>query len=61
MALYFITGNQNKLAEVKVVFPDIKQLDIDLSEIQEVDAKEIIKAKLLEAPRHNREELAKLD
>lgn len=50
--LYFITGNQNKLKEVKLVLPEVEQLDIDLPEIQEVDAKEIIKQKLLEALNH---------
>jgi len=52
MVLYFITGNKNKLKEVLSILPDVKQLDIDLPEIQEIDAKEVIKAKLLEAFRH---------
>jgi len=52
MSLYFITGNKNKLKEVKTVLPNIKQLDIDLPEIQEIDAKIIIKEKLLEASNH---------
>ncbi|MDP2874441.1 MAG: RdgB/HAM1 family non-canonical purine NTP pyrophosphatase [bacterium] len=47
--IYFITGNPNKLKEVKLVLPSVEQLDIDLPEIQEVDAKEIIRNKLLEA------------
>lgn len=51
--LYFITGNKNKFAEVKAVLPDVEQLDIELPEIQEVDAKEIIKAKLAEAFKHH--------
>jgi len=49
MTLYFITGNKNKFAEVSAILPGVKQLDIDLPEIQDIDAKEIIKAKLLEA------------
>lgn len=49
MALYFITGNKNKFAEVSAILPNVEQLDIDLPEIQDIDAKEIIKAKLLEA------------
>ena len=49
MELYFITGNKNKFAEVSAILPSVRQLDVDLPEIQHVDAKEIIKAKLLEA------------
>ncbi|HCM36450.1 MAG: non-canonical purine NTP pyrophosphatase, RdgB/HAM1 family [Candidatus Wildermuthbacteria bacterium RIFCSPLOWO2_02_FULL_47_9c] len=47
--IYFITGNKNKLEEVKAVLPEVEQLDIDLLEIQEIDSKEIIKKKLSEA------------
>lgn len=50
--LYFITGNRNKFEEIKSVFPKIEQLDMDLPEIQEIDAKKIIEAKLLEALNH---------
>lgn len=56
MPLYFITGNKNKFQEVKAVLPKIEQLDIDLPEIQELDAKAIIKAKLLEALNHHKGE-----
>ncbi|MDP3779432.1 MAG: non-canonical purine NTP pyrophosphatase [bacterium] len=49
MPLYFITANVKKFDEVKLLMPDIEQLEIDLPEIQENDAKKIIKAKLLEA------------
>ena len=56
MELYFITGNKNKFAEVKAIIPNVKRLDIDLPEIQEIDAKEIIKAKLLEALNHKKAE-----
>jgi len=49
MTLYFITGNKNKFSEVKAIIPNVEQLDIDLPEIQEIDAKKIIRAKLLEA------------
>lgn len=52
MPLYFITGNKNKFEEVKVFLPEIKQLDIDLPEIQETDAREIIRQKLLAAEKH---------
>src|SRR3990167_3281610 len=51
--IYFITGNKNKVEEVKAVLSDVEQLDIDLTEIQEVDAKEIIRNKLLVALKHS--------
>jgi len=47
--IHFITGNKNKFEEVRIILPEIEQLDIDLPEIQEIDAKEIIKNKLAEA------------
>lgn len=53
MALYFITGNKGKLAEVQSLLGDVEALDIDLSEIQELDAHKIIKAKLEEALKHH--------
>jgi non-canonical purine NTP pyrophosphatase (RdgB/HAM1 family) len=53
MALYFVTGNKNKFAEAKSVIPDLEQLDIDLPEIQEIDARAIIEAKLLAALEHH--------
>lgn len=54
--IYFITGNKNKFGEVKAILPEVEQLDIDLPEIQEIDAREIIKAKLLEALNHRKSE-----
>ncbi len=50
--MYFITWNKNKLAEVRSLLPDVEQLDIELPEIQDVDAQKIIEAKLLEAKKH---------
>jgi len=47
--LYFITGNDNKFLEVQKIIPNIKQLKLDLDEIQELDAKKIIEHKLFEA------------
>lgn len=47
--IQFITGNENKFGEVKAVLGDVQQLDIDLPEIQELDAHLIIRAKLDEA------------
>lgn len=52
MSLYFITGNKGKLAEVQSILGNVEALDIDLPEIQSLDAREIIKAKLEEAQKH---------
>lgn len=54
--IFFITGNRNKFSEVEAILaPEItvQQLDIDLPEIQSLDSKEIIKAKLKEASAHH--------
>jgi len=53
MSLYFLTGSKNKLAEMQAILGDVEQLDIDLPEIQEIDAHKIIEAKLAEARKHN--------
>lgn len=52
MVLYFITGSSNKFAEVQAVLPGVEQMDLDLVEIQELDAHKIITEKLAEA-RHS--------
>lgn len=52
MTLYFITGNKGKLAEVQSILGNVEALDIDLPEIQSLDAHEIIKAKLEQAQKH---------
>lgn len=54
--IYFITGNKNKLAEIHAVLPEVEQLEIDLPEIQEIDAQKIIQAKLVEALNHQKGE-----
>jgi non-canonical purine NTP pyrophosphatase (RdgB/HAM1 family) len=46
MTLYFITGNKGKFAEVRDRIPDVRQLDVDLPELQEFDARIIVRAKL---------------
>lgn len=56
MALKFITGNKNKFEEVRLVIPEIEQLDIDLPEIQELDPKKIIEHKLLHAQQYHKGE-----
>lgn len=52
--MYFITGNKGKVSEAEAILGvgEIKALDIDLPEIQEIDAHVIIKEKLLEALKH---------
>lgn len=52
MALYFITGNKGKFDMVKTLLPEVEQLDIDLPEIQSLDAEEVIKHKLEVALQH---------
>ena len=52
--LKFLTGNKNKFFEVQHLLGDlVEQIDIDLPEIQEVDAKKVIEAKLKEAFKHH--------
>lgn len=51
MDIFFITGNQGKLREAQELLPNIKGIDLDLVEIQELDPTIIIRAKLAEAQR----------
>ena len=53
--IHMITGNPGKLKEVRAILSgtQIEQLDIDLPEIQEIDAKKVIEAKLREARKHH--------
>lgn len=56
MTLCFITSNKNKFKEAKQILGDITHEDIDLPEIQDLDARNVIKAKLLEALKHKKAE-----
>ena len=47
--IYFVTGNKDKLREAQAMWPEIEGIEIDLDEIQEMDGKKIIEAKLKEA------------
>jgi non-canonical purine NTP pyrophosphatase (RdgB/HAM1 family) len=47
--VYFITGNKNKFLEIKAMLPEVEQLELDLDEIQETDARKIIEHKMKEA------------
>ena len=53
--LKFITGNKNKFQEFQAILGEgnVEQLDIDLNEIQEIDAHKIIRHKLQEALKHH--------
>ncbi len=48
-AIYFITGNEGKLKEVQSILPQVRQLKIDLPEIQELNPEKVIEAKLIDA------------
>lgn len=50
--MYFVTGNKNKLIEVREFFPQTQPLLLDLPEIQSLDPKEIISYKLDIAIKH---------
>jgi len=56
MHLYFITKNKAKFNEVKTMLADIEQLEIELPEIQEIDAKMLVRRKLLEALKYKKAE-----
>lgn len=49
MSLVFVTGNAKKFAEAKMLIPELEQLDLDLPEIQSLDSREIIAAKVAAA------------
>lgn len=53
--IYFITGNKGKLAEIQSMIPGVEQLDIELDEIQELDAEKVIAHKLGEALQHKKD------
>jgi non-canonical purine NTP pyrophosphatase (RdgB/HAM1 family) len=56
--IYFITGNKNKFEEVRDMLPvEIEQLVIDLPEVQEIDSRKIVKAKIAQARKHQDSEL----
>ncbi len=54
MTLYFITGNPNKLKEVRAILGDVIHLDLNLAEIQSSDPEEVIRAKLESAIIHHK-------
>jgi len=56
--IIFITGNKGKLNEAREILKSIEIInkEIDLPEIQEIDARKVIGAKLLEARKRHRGE-----
>ena len=52
MSLFCVTSNKDKFSEIKSIIGNIKQLDLELDEVQEIDPKKIIKHKLKEAIKH---------
>lgn len=52
MNLFFLTGNTGKLQEVRALIPAVQGVDLDLPEIQELDAQKVVAAKLAEARKH---------
>ena len=46
MPLYFITGSEDKFSEAKAILGDVEWLNEELPEIQEIDARKVIAAKL---------------
>ncbi len=49
MNIFFITRNKDKLRKIQALLPEVQGIDMDLTEIQELDAHKIIAAKLAEA------------
>jgi len=52
MKIYFVTGNKNKLKEVQMIMPEVEGLELDLTEIQELDHKQVVEHKLMEAKKN---------
>lgn len=52
MKIYFVTGNKNKLKEAQMIWSEIEGLELDLTEIQELEPKKILEEKLEEAKKY---------
>lgn len=44
--MFFLSWNKHKFAEMKLLFPTLEQVDIQLDEIQSLDPKEVVQHKL---------------
>ena len=49
MSIHFVTSNAGKFQEAQAIIPELKQVDLDLPEIQGLDPKKIIEHKLIKA------------
>ena len=47
--LYFVTSNKSKLEEARRIMPGIGSMNLDLPEIQDIDTRKVIEAKLKKA------------
>ena len=56
MALYYITSNKRKFEEAKEIMPGLEWFKKDIDEIQSLDPKEIINAKIREASKYCKNE-----
>lgn len=54
MIIHFITGNEGKARELQAFVPNVRQLKVDLPEIQSLDPHKIIRAKLEAAFAHHK-------
>ena len=55
--LFFITGSLEKFGEARLVIPSLERIDLDLPELQELDQKKIIAAKLEAAAKNGVENI----
>lgn len=53
MELFFVTSNKNKFVEIQNIISNLEQIEIDLAEIQDSNAHNVIRAKLKEALSHH--------
>ena len=53
MPIHFITSSDHKFKEISAIVPGLERLQLDLPELQEIDPKIIIRAKLKEATAHH--------
>lgn len=51
--IFFITGNSGKVREIQTLLPQVEQLQIDLPEIQSIDPRVVVQAKLQAAFEHH--------
>jgi non-canonical purine NTP pyrophosphatase (RdgB/HAM1 family) len=55
--IYFVTGSEGKFRELSAMLPELKQLKLELDEIQSLDPKKVIEHKLEQASHEHEGEL----